>query len=310
MRIVEAFFLGILATCLSVGERVLAEDRFPFVIPGDDARSGTATDFSYLSPQPAGEDGFVRIVDGRLHTQSGRLRLWGMNLCFGANFPTREDARKVAAHLAKLGINAVRIHHHDLRDAPDGIWKAGLVGGERVFDKEMIDRLDYFLAKLHQHGIYADLNLHCSRQLKPQEGFPDHSRSGAMEFNKYVLYFEPRMKAELKKFCRAYLLHKNPYRSGRTRVDDPGVALIELTNENAFSTKGAGPPQTCQSRTVPSSPRSGTAGSSGAMWTTGGSARRGGIAVSPWVSHWRAPMAGRRTPRAFNGTPSAAPSWG
>ena len=39
-----------------------AAERFPFVVPGDDA-STSATDFSGLSPKGAGADGFVRVQD-------------------------------------------------------------------------------------------------------------------------------------------------------------------------------------------------------------------------------------------------------
>jgi hypothetical protein len=215
-----------------------AKDRFPFAIPGDNATPDTATDFSHLSPKPAGSNGFVKVVDGRLHTDAGRIRFWGMNMCFGANFPTHGDAEKVAAHLAKLGVNAIRFHHLDMQDAPSGIWKKGLVDGKRVFDPEMVDRFDYFLAELHKHGIYANLNLHCSRELREDEGFANHNVSWPTSFNKFVLYFEPRMKEKLKEFCREYLLHKNPYRDNKTRVEDPAVALMELTNENAFTTRG------------------------------------------------------------------------
>ena len=74
-------------------------EPFPFVIPGDDA-SATATDMSRLSPWPAGAGGFVRIRDGHFVTDGGRLRIWGVNLCFGANFPTHEESEKVAALLA------------------------------------------------------------------------------------------------------------------------------------------------------------------------------------------------------------------
>ena len=83
-----------------------AAERFPFVVPGDDATT-SATDFSGLSPRGAGADGFVRIQDGHFFTGSSRLRIWGVNLCFGADFPSHEDAEKAAAHLAKLDRKSV-----------------------------------------------------------------------------------------------------------------------------------------------------------------------------------------------------------
>lgn len=213
-----------------------AAERFPFVIPGDDA-TPSATDLSGLSPRPAGADGFVQIRDGHFHTDAGRLRMWGVNTCFGANFPAPADAEKAAAHLAKLGVNGVRMHHHDTAPAPRGVL-GPVVDGQRALDPQQLDRQDYFLDQLHRHGIYANLNLHVGRTFTEAEGFVSRDLPRAVRYDKYLLYFEPRMRERFKEFCRAYLLHRNPYRQLR-RVDDPGIAMIEITNENAFSRDGA-----------------------------------------------------------------------
>ena len=211
------------------------DERFPFVIPGDDA-SPSVTNLAPLSPRPAGAEGFVRVRGSHFATDAGRIRFWGVNTCFGANFPERADAEKVAAHLAKLGVNAVRMHHHDTAAAPRGIW-GQVVNGKRTLDPAQLERQDYFLAALHRYGIYANLNLHVGRELTEAEGFPRAGLPYATRMDKYLLYFEPRAQAALKEFCREYLLHENPHRKLR-RVDDPGIALIEITNENAFSRDG------------------------------------------------------------------------
>jgi len=178
----------------------------------------------------------VRIRDGRFFTDAGRFRVWGVNTCFDANFPTHDDADKVAAHMAKLGINAVRMHHHDTAPAPRGIW-GPVADGRRTLSPEMVERQDYFLNELHRNGIYANLNLHVGREVTEAEGFPRQDLPYATRYDKYLLYFEPQARARLKEFCREYLLHENPYRKLR-RVDDPAIAMIEITNENSFSTLG------------------------------------------------------------------------
>jgi len=212
-----------------------ADERFPFVIPGDDA-SPSATNMSALSPRAAGADGFVRIRDGHFFTDAGRLRFWGVNTCFGANFPEHADAEKATAHLAKLGVNAVRMHHHDTSAAPRGIW-GPVVDGHRTLSPAQLERQDFFLNELHRHGIYANLNLHVGRELGEAEGFARAELPYAVRYDKYLLYFEPRLREAFKAFCRDYLLHENPYRKLR-RVDDPGIAMIEITNENSFSKLG------------------------------------------------------------------------
>ena len=227
-----------LLTCCLLAGSVSAVERFPFAIPGDDA-TASATNLSKLSPRPAGAGGFVTVRDGKFFTKSGRLKIWGVNTCFGGNFPSHDEAEKAAAHLAKLGVNGLRMHHHDGRDAPRGIWARKLVGGKRVFDPQMLDRQDYFLDQLHKNGIYANLNLHVSRTFTEAEGFLGKGLPRAVRYDKYLLYYEPRMRKLFKDFCRVYLTHRNPYRKLR-RVDDPGIALLEITNENAFSTRGPG----------------------------------------------------------------------
>lgn len=205
---------------------------FPFAIPGDDA-AATATDFSSLNPRPAGALGFVQIRDGHFYTGDRRLRLWGVNVCFGANFPSHAEAEQAARHLAKLGVNVVRFHHHDNQNAPGGIWRT-LPDGKRELDPAQLERQDYFLDQLHRHGIYANLNLHVSRTFTEAEGFVAKGLPPEMNYNKYVIYFDPRMRTLFKQYCRDYLLHENPYRQLR-RIADPGIAVLEITNENRFS---------------------------------------------------------------------------
>ncbi|MCX7009986.1 MAG: hypothetical protein NTY53_22550, partial [Kiritimatiellaeota bacterium] len=169
-----------------------AAERFPFVIPGDDA-SKSATDFSALNGKAAGADGFVRIKDGHFFTDAGRLRIWGVNTCFSANYPSHAEADAAAAHMAKLGINAVRMHHHETAAAPRGLL-APPKDGKRVMDPEMLDRQDYFLDQLHQHGIYANLNLHVGREFSKAEGFESAGELRDFHYDKFLIYFEPRMR--------------------------------------------------------------------------------------------------------------------
>jgi hypothetical protein len=234
MRMIDPVLLWLLVGWLAAGP-ARAEERFAFVIPGDDA-AATATDFSQLNRKPAGADGFVTIRDGHFHTAGGRLRIWGVNTCFGGSFPPHDVAEKIAAHLAKLGVNGVRMHHHDTYGAPRGVW-GKLVAGRRTFDPDQLDRQDYFLAELHRRGIYANLNLHVSRTFTEAEGFVAKDLPQAVRYDKYLLYYEPRMRKLFRDFCRMYLTHRNPYRKLR-RADDPGIAMLEITNENAFSTRG------------------------------------------------------------------------
>ena len=144
---------------------LLAQQWVPFVIPWDDATAGVATDVSHLNnkalPQLILKDGqFVEQDSGK------RVRFWATNFCFEQNFPEHDDADKVAAHLAKSGINLVRLHHFDSQMAMHNgasIWDR--TKQKKVIDPERLDRLHYLIAALANNGIYVDMNLKVSKEI-------------------------------------------------------------------------------------------------------------------------------------------------
>jgi hypothetical protein len=98
-------------------------------------------------------------------------------------------------------------------------------------DPESLDRLDYLIYQLKLHGIYVDINLHVGRGFNEADGFPDTERIDGM--GKVVGYFEPGMVDRQKLYARQLLTHYNPY-THTTYVDDPAVALVEITNEDSL----------------------------------------------------------------------------
>jgi len=214
-----ALFLAALSFSLQAAE------LFPFVLPWDDASAG-ATDVSAWLEKPAGRNGFIAAKNGHLFAGDNRQRFIGVNIAFGANFPTHGDAEKVAGRMAKFGINCVRFHHMDMNSAPAGIFsKDG-----RTLDPERLDRLDYFIFQLKERGIYADLNLHVSRTYPD---LPGSEKEGSPKFDKGVDNFAAAMIALQKDYARALLTHVNPYTKS-AYTDEPAVAFIEINNENAL----------------------------------------------------------------------------
>jgi hypothetical protein len=84
---------------------------FPFVISYD--AQDNASSMAHLLDAPAGKHGFVRVENGRFVNDAGPVRLHATNLTGPANFPTHEQADKLAARLARFGINCVRLHYFD-----------------------------------------------------------------------------------------------------------------------------------------------------------------------------------------------------
>jgi len=223
-------YLGTVALLALAVSKAEPGEPFPFVIPSFDS-TVTATHVASILDEPRDVRGPVRIVDGHFADRHGeRLRLLGVNFSFAANFPDHADADNVAAHLAKLGVNAVRHHHMDARD----IWRS-LPDGSREVDPQKLEKLAYLIAQLAAHGIYSNINLHVSRSVIAEEGFPEADQ--LPRYNKYVLYFEPRLKRLLKDYARRLLTYRNPH-TGRRLADEPSLVTVEITNENRFALAG------------------------------------------------------------------------
>ncbi len=199
------------------------EALFPFVLPWDDA-SDNVTNVSHLLHKPAGKFGQIVARGEHLHAGETRQRFFGVNLCFGGNFPSRDDAPIIAARLARFGVNCVRFHHMDSTTAPGGI----LAKDMQSLDTDQLDKLDYFIAQLKQYGVYTNLNLHVSRT------YPNMPEwDGAPSFFKGVdIFYEP-MIASQKQFARDLLTHVNPY-TKLSYATDPAVAFVEINNENGL----------------------------------------------------------------------------
>lgn len=205
---------------------------FPFVLPWDDA-SPSVTNISHWLHKPAGKFGHIRVgADGHLYAGNQRIRFLGVNLCFGACFPRKEDAEKIAARMAKFGINIVRFHHMDNQTFPNGI-RARNVSHTRDLDPEALDRLDYLIAQLKRNGIYVNLNLLVSRPFNAADGLPKEiEQLGWKERHIVGFFYEPMIELQ-KEYARKLLTHRNKY-TGLAYAEDPAVAFVEINNENGL----------------------------------------------------------------------------
>lgn len=202
---------------------------FPFVLPWNDS-SDTVIDLSQIVYRNIDAEGFVRVSqDGHFAVNSGRIKFWGTNMTFGANFPSKTNAPFVAARLAKYGFNIVRLHHMDMYD----IWTT--VNPDRVLHPGKLDLLDYFIYQLKQKGIYVDINLVVSRPFNRGTDLPaDIDLITDWKVRDALGFFDPQTRQLQKDYARDLLTHHNPY-TGNTYVNEPAVAFIEINNENGLT---------------------------------------------------------------------------
>jgi len=210
--------------CAFVCRMSVAEDFVPFVIP---AKPNDDSLIAVTSFEPIKTDSDrLQAERGHFYRSGKRVRLWGVNLSFGANLPRHEDAPYVAARLAAAGVNTVRCHHLDTARWPRGLWNAK---DGKTITPEALDRLDYFIDQLARHGICVNINLHVGRAHSEYLGLPKANR----QYDKISNIFTPALIDAQKKYARELLAHVNPYRKVRY-ADDPAVAIVEITNENSF----------------------------------------------------------------------------
>jgi len=210
-----------------------SDQWFPFTIPWDDKSDNVINVGKLVLDAPAGKHGFLKIKDGHFFFEDGtRMRFWGTNLSGGANFPTHEEAEKVAAHMAKYGFNMVRLHHMDSNYAPNGIFNKSLKNTSTL-DEEQLDKLDYLIFQFKQNGIYVDINLHVGRKFTETDGIVDAKY--LPRNSKQVTLFDEKLIDLEKDYAKKLLTHYNPYTESSYN-DEPCVALVETTNENSLFT--------------------------------------------------------------------------
>lgn len=208
------------------------EGWFPFSIPWDYCEDSRA-DMSFLLDAPAGKHGFVKVKDGHFYFEDGkRAKFWGVNLHSNkACFPTHAQAEDISKRLAQLGCNIVRMHLLD-NEAPGGIIDPGYNDSQHLSSSQL-ERLDYFIYQLKEKGIYVTFDVLGLgvRRFKKDDGVIEHDRirwgAGGISF------FDRRIMDLSRKFAKDFLTHVNPY-TGNSYIDEPSVAMVEMTNENTL----------------------------------------------------------------------------
>lgn len=189
---------------------------------------GSALDFSFLLDAPAGKFGFLQVRDGKFQFEnaSSPVRFYGANICYSANYLSKEQCDELAERLARIGYNAIRFHHFDralVKESP---------GNSTTINRENLDRLDYMVYALKKQGIYITIDLFTDRVMRPGEFQSVPVLKTGTDY-KLAAMLLPEVNKNLKIFAGELLSHKNPY-TGLKWADDPVFIGISLINENTI----------------------------------------------------------------------------
>lgn len=219
----------------SVFDITSVKSRWPvaFVLPWDDASSGITHQGERLNHTPAGKFGPLTINDnGDFQVGDQRIKFWGVNITGRSCFPSHEDADLVAARLAKFGVNIVRFHHMENHWGGPSLIDYSK-GNSRNLDSRQLDRLDYFVSRLKEHGIYTNINLLTSREYLPADGLPESINRLDWKQRHVLSFVMPEVLALEKEHANNLLNHQNPF-TGLKYAEDPAVAFVEINNENGL----------------------------------------------------------------------------
>lgn len=162
-----------------------------------------------------------------------RVKFFGVNLAFGANFPNANDAVIIAKRLRRLGINAVRLHHLDTRPKPiinGGESESILTDGSfPQINHDAVDRLKQFVDVLANEGIYVSLNLHVGYRFRPSVDLKKKFISDEMmpKASKPLFIFDTEMIALQEDYIRQLI-------SLLGLKNKPNLAMVEISNESSL----------------------------------------------------------------------------
>ncbi len=157
-----------------------------------------------------------------------RIRLFGVNLAFGANFPEEKDAARIAKRLRRLGVNLVRLHHMDTQPDSNPANAGSLLttGPFPTLNPIAVDRLRKFLDALKAEGIYCNLNLKVGYVFRPAvDGLPPHPAFPAQSKPLHIVH--PRMVELQTEYTRKVI-------DALRLKDDPVLAMVEIENETSL----------------------------------------------------------------------------
>ena len=217
-------------------------DWFPFENDDDFARDDALGMDAWLDA-PAGKHGFCQVKNDRFVFEDGTLaKFWGTNVATTNVAVPRDQAEKWSQKWAKYGVNLVRFHKF-ARPTEIGFGGKGIMRNDdgTKIDPELAPRFDYFHSELWKRGIYVGWSAIYQYRLSPADKehlrayqeFMDLKRTpGFAMHSAYLLAcFCPDVQDRMIEMTMNLLERKNTV-TGKTYAESPGLAYIELHNED------------------------------------------------------------------------------
>ena len=136
----------------------------------------------------------------------------------------REAIDRDIYHIARLGLNAFRLH----------LWDAELADSAgNLLDNDHLDLLDYMIGRLEERGIDVVL----TAQTNFGNGYPERNiDTGAFtyDFDKCNIHENKKAQEIQERYLTQLTEHVNPY-TGRSYAQDRAIIAMEINNEPCHS---------------------------------------------------------------------------
>lgn len=203
-----------------------------------DTKQPSAIDASGLLEAPAGKHGRVTRDGDRLTYNGKPIKFWGLNTCYESIASPKDVSERRAAFYAKYGVNAVRLHK--FADGPD--WDGVLDRNSYVrYNPEKLARMDTYVAKLKERGIYVLLSANFGRARVYKDDMPRvpyitelgrPNDRGMIDPGGGALFASKELQDIQIEQLVNLLKHTNA-ETGLAYAEDPCVMCVELVNEDS-----------------------------------------------------------------------------
>ena len=225
-------------TTIAELDKIYAQDEWSNWIVGALPADKSFIDLSRLNEKPAGLHGFVRVDGDRFVFADGHeARFFGVNIQANSLFINDKALIKQhAQRLAWLGVNLVRLHHHD---SATWVRNSLIKDGETTqeINENALESYFWWVKCLRDEGIYIWVDLQGLRPWREGDLVPGWDSDMARDVKKGMstakgfVYLNKRMQNLTKKFNEVLLTRINPY-TDLALKDDPAVMGMLITNEN------------------------------------------------------------------------------
>lgn len=173
-------------------------------------------DLRYLNEDQAGQAGRIQSLGDRFVLANGTpVKFWAVNA--GPGIWDLDDASHLylARHLAKHGVNMIRLH--------GGIYS----GNTGQVDEARLRRLQHLVWAMKQEGIYTKISFYFPAWFRLDDWHREQNRWPFM-----LLFFDADMQALYFNWAQRLLTTPNPH-TNLPLGEDPAVAILEIQNEDS-----------------------------------------------------------------------------